>query len=170
MTPIADQEHISNQLALCQRLVSDCMDRELAEHLHQRIDGLRQSLELLSFVRKRAANEQVRRLQVYPEARQVPPDMRAACQKTVYRTDRIREEHLASAERLIVLSERNVARQRERITELELHGHETQEARSLLIQFETAQRLLVEHRDNVERQRRPRGSRPEEQAQEAAAT
>lgn len=161
MPAIADQDRISEQLLLCQRLASNCPDQVLAEHLHRRIVDLRQSLELLSFAQKRPASEQVDRLCVRPAA-QVQPNIGAACQKTIHRADRIREEHLTSAETLIALSERRVVRQRRMVTELELHGHEAQEARNLLIQFETAQRLLVEHRDNVRRQHASLGWHPEE--------
>lgn len=55
-------------------------------------------------------------------------------------------EHLSQAERHVLDGERHVARQRELVAELERDGHDTQQARDFLLQFEDLQRLHVADR------------------------
>jgi hypothetical protein len=61
-------------------------------------------------------------------------------------------DHLAQAERHVAEGERHVARQRELIAELERDGHDTVQARELLVQFEGLQVMHVADRDRLRRE------------------
>jgi propanediol utilization protein len=64
---------------------------------------------------------------------------------------KIVEDHLKQAEEHVALGERHIKRQREIVAELHGHGHNTEESRRLLQQFEEIQTLHVEGRDRLRR-------------------
>jgi hypothetical protein len=61
-------------------------------------------------------------------------------------------EHLAQAERHVAEGERDIARQREIIAELERDGRDTTLARALLEQFEEVELLHIEGRDRLRKE------------------
>lgn len=58
-------------------------------------------------------------------------------------------QHLAKAEEHVLLANKHVGRQRTLIAELERDGHNTAEARKLLEQFVTLQRMHIVARDRL---------------------
>ena len=61
-------------------------------------------------------------------------------------------DHLAQAERHVVAGERTLAHQRGLVAELERDGHDTSQARALLVQFEELQALHISNRDRLRRE------------------
>jgi hypothetical protein len=57
--------------------------------------------------------------------------------------------HLEEAERHVLRGEQNISAQEQHIEELELHGHDTTLARSLLDTFLMTQTQFVAHRDEI---------------------
>jgi len=68
----------------------------------------------------------------------------------MYRT--MLERHLAEAEQNVVIGERFVADQRERVKKLENGGHNVTAARTLLGLFEDTQAIYVAARDRLRKQ------------------
>jgi hypothetical protein len=58
-------------------------------------------------------------------------------------------DHLAMAERHVVQGRRHIAQQMQIVINLENGGHDTTVARSLLINFEDAQRMHIADRDRL---------------------
>src|SRR5262249_8037332 len=59
-------------------------------------------------------------------------------------------EHLSAARRHVATGERNIARQRQGVTELERGGHVSLDAKQLLARFEELQKLYISDRDRLE--------------------
>lgn len=59
---------------------------------------------------------------------------------------------LRQSEAHVVLGARHISRQKEIIAELERRGHDTDQARSLLVLFEELQVVHVQHRDRLIKQ------------------
>ena len=62
------------------------------------------------------------------------------------------ERHLAMVEGHVTLGEGHIARQHELIAKLERGGHDSGEARHLLISFKQTQGLHLAHRDRLRRE------------------
>ncbi|KAB0680083.1 hypothetical protein F6X38_09745 [Aureimonas leprariae] len=62
------------------------------------------------------------------------------------------EEHLEMAHRHVAEGQRLIAGQKERITELDRDGHDTAEARKLLLSFEDVQREHIAHQARIEQE------------------
>lgn len=60
--------------------------------------------------------------------------------------------HLAQAEAHIKTGQKNIARQRELIAQLEREGHDTVSARNTLTQFEELQALHIADRERILRE------------------
>jgi hypothetical protein len=60
--------------------------------------------------------------------------------------------HLEQAERHIAQGERHIAEQEERIALLSRGGHNLAAARDLLNNFYASQALLIQHRDQIQRE------------------
>ena len=61
-------------------------------------------------------------------------------------------EHLAIAEEHVAAGERNLARQRRIVAELERDGHNTAQALALLMYFEEVQAMHIAERDRLLRE------------------
>ena len=61
-------------------------------------------------------------------------------------------ERLAQAERHVAGSVQLIARQRTVIANLECHGHDTNQARGLLAQFQSTQALHIADRDQLKKE------------------
>jgi hypothetical protein len=59
------------------------------------------------------------------------------------------EKHLSKSESHVATGERNIARQRQIVADLEQDGHDSTTARKILDAFEALQRLLVLDRDRA---------------------
>jgi hypothetical protein len=59
------------------------------------------------------------------------------------------EQHLAEAERRVMLGEKNIANQRRVLENLLRDGHDTTEAEKLLTTFLDTQDLYIEHRNRL---------------------
>ncbi len=57
--------------------------------------------------------------------------------------------HLDLAKRHVAIGEKNVARQRAVVAELERDGHDASEARRLLAEFEQLQSMHIQDRDRL---------------------
>jgi arginine repressor len=64
----------------------------------------------------------------------------------------ILQEYLALVERLIAAGERQIARQREIVAQLEHDGHDISEATKLLDQLEQLQALHIADRDRLRKE------------------
>lgn len=62
------------------------------------------------------------------------------------------QQHLAQAEAHVALADRNVARQRKLVAELERDGHSTTEAKRLLALFEEILVTYIADRDRLRRE------------------
>ena len=72
---------------------------------------------------------------------------------TLFRSDRSKLcEHLAIAEEHVAAGERNLARQRGIVADLEHHGHDTAQALALLAYFEEVQAMHIAERDRLLRE------------------
>ena len=61
-------------------------------------------------------------------------------------------ERLAQAERHVAEGLQHIARQRTVIANLERHGHDTNQARGLLAQFQSTQALHIADRDQLKKE------------------
>ena len=59
------------------------------------------------------------------------------------------KRHLAQAEENIATGDKNIARQRDVIAQLERDGHDTASARSFLREFEQLQAVLIAERERL---------------------
>ena len=62
------------------------------------------------------------------------------------------KDHLALAQRHVVQGRRHIARQKQIIVTLRKGGHDTAMARSLLINFEDAQKMHIADRDRLKKE------------------
>ena len=62
------------------------------------------------------------------------------------------ERHLAQAERAVALGTRHLDRQRGILVELEREGHNTVQAKELLVTFEESLALHIEDRDRLRKE------------------
>ena len=70
--------------------------------------------------------------------------------------DRVMQiRNFEEAERHVVDGARRIARQERLIAQLDRHGHNTFEARRLLKNFRTSQKLHLEHRSRIVKQLKP---------------
>jgi len=59
------------------------------------------------------------------------------------------QRHLQQAEAHVAMGAEHVRQQRERLSQLERHGHDTFRTRALLAQFEDLQDMHIAHRDRL---------------------
>ena len=87
-----------------------------------------------------------------PQTKQKLLDLAEQYEKLVTRANEraMTRDHLEQAQRHVVEGDRHIVRQCELIADLERGGHDTHEARALLLQYEDIQVLFVSDRDRLQ--------------------